>query len=63
MTCEHEWQMKSEGWEQEITLSVWAKEGEEERQIHFHAPDEMVREDMDSLIDYLERQRAERFSK
>ncbi len=61
MACEHEWQLKSDGWEEEINLSLWSKEGEEDLQIHFHTPSEMGVADMDKLIDYLQRERVARF--
>lgn len=65
MACEHEKELRRKGWVPEIKLIVYAKDGEEEREIHFHGP--RTKEDLDALIAYLKglrsgpaRQRTER---
>ena len=49
--CEHEGTLRQEGWVPEIVITVWAKKGEEERQIHYHGPNTIM--DYASLIRYL----------
>ncbi len=49
--CEHEDDLRNAGWVPEISLIVWAKEGDEDRKIHYHGPREQ--EDLTALIGYL----------
>jgi hypothetical protein len=51
MECEREDDLKRQGWKPEINLIVYAKEDEEEREIHYHGLETIL--DMTALIQYL----------
>ena len=50
-SCEHEKDLRLDGWVPEITITVWAKDGSEERQMHYHGPGTIM--DLACLIRYL----------
>lgn len=49
--CEHEEELRREGFVPEITITVWAKDGSEDRQMHYHGPETIM--DLACLIRYL----------
>lgn len=51
LTCDREEEMRKDGWVPAIAITIWVKEGDEKRAIHYHGPRTIT--DHAALIQYL----------